>query len=305
MLNISKETHPNLYKDYKEGLNYLSQIKYEDYEYPESPVIFHIYTDLKTDKEVECVKSFIATQNLEKTKLMIWSDYDISDHPIITKYKKFVETKVFKREEEAVGTPLENHPVWIKGNIFDYKHYMLSGLLRFLVTYKYGGVWADMDMVFLRDFKPILDQEWAYMWGSSLDFENHGPCAAMMNFKKQSALSELCIYEICSTAFQPDSTALDHQLLAKVYRKKPFTVFPSTFFNTEWLMDRTPDGAKLRNIIGTFFESINTNEDVLFLDAFAWHWHHSSHKNKKIETNSKFQMLQARTEKELLNKGLL
>ena len=38
----------------------------------------------------------------------------------------------------------------------DGKHYLQSDLLRILVLYKYGGVWVDMDIIFLRDFKPLF-----------------------------------------------------------------------------------------------------------------------------------------------------
>jgi len=50
-------------------LDLLSSIKDEDYEYPEEITNFHIYTEVKTDKELECIKSYFATQNLEKNKI--------------------------------------------------------------------------------------------------------------------------------------------------------------------------------------------------------------------------------------------
>lgn len=310
MIDITLEKNPELYVDYLKGLEFLSKIKNEDYEYPEEKVNFHIYTEVNNDKQLECVKSFIATQNLEKTKLIIWSDYDIQDNELIKPYKDLVDLRVYDAKKEAKGTPLENHPVWINSDISDTKHYMKSGILRFLVTHKYGGVWADMDMIFLRDFKPILDQEWAYMWGSERDFFKFGPCAAMMSFKKNSHHSTRCLKEICSTPLVKDSTILDHMLLAKVYSKQPFTVFPSTFFNTEWLINQTAltrndkKYSDFRTLIGHGFSKIETNEDFLFLDAFAWHWHNSSNKDRKIEKGSKFDLLRDRTNKLLKEKGL-
>jgi hypothetical protein len=168
MIDISLEKNQELYFDYTKGLRFLSSIKNEDFDYPKEKTNFHVYTEVKTDKELECIKSFLATQNLEKTKLILWSDCDIQDNKLIQPYKDLVELRVYNAEEEAKGTPLENHSVWILNDISDTKHYMKSGILRFLVTYKYGGIWADMDMIFLRDFKPIVDQEWAYMWRKRL-----------------------------------------------------------------------------------------------------------------------------------------
>jgi len=302
MLNVSLDKTPELYLDYKKGLELLSTVKDEDYDYPQKTVLFHLYTEVKTDKELECIKSFLATQNLDRTKLIVWSDYDIQDNEFIRTYKDLVDFRVYDAKRESKGTPLENHPLWILGDISDTKHYMKSGILRFLVTYKYGGIWADMDMVFLRDFKSILDQEWAYMWGSERDFCNFGPCAAMMSFQKESQHSTRCLDEICSTPLVKDSTILDHMLLAKVYSKQPFTVFPSTFFNTEWLMNQTD--REFRSLVGHGFDRIDTDRDFLFLDAFAWHWHNSSNKNREIQKGSKFDLLKNRTEKLLREKGI-
>ena len=67
MIEISKETHPNLYFDYRDGLKFLNQIDLKNYEYPDEIITFHIYTEIKNDKELECVKSYLATQNLNKS----------------------------------------------------------------------------------------------------------------------------------------------------------------------------------------------------------------------------------------------
>ena len=58
MINVSQENNPELYFDYRLGLNLLKEIKDENCSYPDEPVIFHIYTEVKTAKELECVKSF-------------------------------------------------------------------------------------------------------------------------------------------------------------------------------------------------------------------------------------------------------
>ena len=91
MIDISFDKNPILYKDYEACQKMLSTIKNEDYEYPKNITLFHIYTEFRTDKEVECLKSFLATQNLDKCKLIIWSDYDINDNPLIQKYKKYLD----------------------------------------------------------------------------------------------------------------------------------------------------------------------------------------------------------------------
>jgi hypothetical protein len=189
---------------------------------------------------------------------------------------------------------------------------MKSGILRFLVTYKYGGIWLDMDMVLLRDFKPILDQEWAYMWGAEMDFSNFGPCAAIMNIHRESQHAKICLEEMNKTKMVPDSTVLDHMLLAKVYTRRKFSVFPSAFFNTEWQMNvKWIDGIRKYdpNGIGTKTESgwfiKNEYSIYLFENAFSWHWHNSSYKNREIGEGSKFYILQRKTKDILKTKKII
>ena len=68
MIDISYQNNPDLYFDYRLGLNLLRTINEDNYSYPDEVVNFHVYTEVKTEKELECIKSYLATQNLEKTK---------------------------------------------------------------------------------------------------------------------------------------------------------------------------------------------------------------------------------------------
>ncbi len=303
MITISKETHPELYFDYTKGLDLLSSIKDEDYEYPEEITNFHIYTEVKTDKELECIKSYFATQNLEKTKLIVWSDYDISHNPLIQPFKDKMELRVYDPIKEAKGTPLEHE--YDKLKAADSKHYLQSDLLRLLVLYKYGGVWVDMDIVFLRDFKPILDQEYMYQWGSEINYGKQGACATVLAMKKQSEFS--CkMLEVLKTMPVTGGTVWGKDTFARLWQVYPnFTIFPSTFFNTEWLISKTD--IEFRNLLGSpfGFSKIETDKDFLFLDAFAWHWHNTSSKDELIEPGSKFDLLRERTNLLLKDRGLV
>ena len=94
-------------------------------------------------------------------------------------------------------------------------------------------------------------------------------------------------------------------MLAGVYRKNPkaFTVFPSPFFNTEWLISKT--SAELsQQIEGSWFNNNGYAKDNLFLEAFAWHWHNSSNNNKPIVPGSKFYELQQITNSRLRDRGI-
>ena len=301
MIDISLEKNPEFYKDYESCLEFLSNIKDEDYEYPPDVTLFHIYTEVRTDKELECIKSFLATQNLEKCKLILWSDYDINDNPLIQPYKKYLDLRLWDAEKEAEGTILEGIP-HLKA--MDGKHYLQSDLLRILVLHKYGGVWVDMDIIFLRDFKPLLDQEYMYQWGGDIDFANQGACATVLSGFKGSEFMTKLMQGIIESRIVPETTIWGKDLFASLWRKWPnFTIFPSPFFNTEWLISKK--NVKLsEDVESGWFLNNGVGDKYLFLEAFAWHWHNSSKKHLPIEEGSKFYALQELTNKRLKERGI-
>lgn len=296
MINIDLKTNPELYFDYREGLRFLRGVRDEDYAYREEVTLFHVYTEVRTPKELLSIKSFLATQNLQKTKLIVWSDYDISGQDNIQPYKGLVEFRVYNPKELAKGTPLEGSLSHMKVG-GDKNHWMSSGVMRFLVLYKFGGVYFDMDMVLLRDFKPILGQDYAYQWGGSTDFAKvrpwegdcHGPCAALMGATVGGEFINNCMAKLVNT--QPTGeTCFDEDLLGKVYREAPFTVFPSTFFNTEWLISKV-NKKRSQDSDAEMFDKVMVDPDELHNGPFAWHWHNSHNKHKVVVPGSKFDFL--------------
>lgn len=300
MININFEKHPDLYHDYEACLEFLKGIKYSDYEYPLERTKFHIYSEIKSEKELVAIKSYLATQNLDKTELVVWSDYDISDNPLIQSYKKYVTFNVYNPEIEALGTPLKKNK---KLKMKDDLYYLQSDLARILLLYKYGGVWYDMDVILLRDFKPLLDQEYMYAWGSQTDFANQGACATVIAGKARSEFMTKLVKKLLKTKAKPGSVCWGKTMFAKVYKKFKFNIMPCAFFNIEWCINRKYNS--LGNEIESrwFFNPLN-NDDHLFLDSFAWHWHNSSKKNFKITNGSKFDLLEKFINNKLIERGI-
>jgi len=287
MININYEKNPELYEDYEECINFLRNIKDEDFKYPHERVKFHVYTEIKTAKELMVIKSYLATQNLDKTEMIVWSDYDISNNKLIQPYKDMVTFKVYNPEEEAVGTPLEGDQ---KLSTKDRKYYLQSDLARILLLYKYGGVWCDMDVILLRDFKPILDQEYMYMWGSEVDFSNQGACATVLSGKGKSKFMTELLQELLNTPPSPETTCWGKDMFAKLYRRYKYDIMPASFFNIEWCINKKHPGLG-DHIESQFFLNPLENMEHLFLDSFGWHWHNSSKKDFDIVSGSKFDLL--------------
>ena len=188
----------------------------------------------------------------------------------------------------------------------DSKHYLKSDLFRLMILHKYGGVWADMDIVFLRDFKPILDQEYMYQWGSEVDFGNQGACATVLSMKKESEFSTRMLEVLKTMPAIGDTTIWGKDTFAKLWKEWPnFTIFPSTFFNTEWLISKVDEPLSRETEENWFYNTTNIAKDHLFLEAFAWHWHNTSNKDKPIQEGSKFDLLRKRTDELLKKKGIL
>jgi hypothetical protein len=178
---------------------------------------------------------------------------------------------------------------------------MMSGMLRFLAPFKEGGFWVDMDMILLRDLVPIMDQEFAYQWGGETDFSGYGPCAAFMNIFPHSEHAMVCLEEVIKAPVRADTVSRDCEMLAKVYQRRPFTVFPSPFFNTEWLINKKYP--PLGDIVQAGWFKKTDHSTWLFPESFAWHWHNSSFRNLTIEQGSKFDLLTKMMDAKLKERG--
>jgi len=305
-MNISLQTHRNLYIEYEDALQFLKKVKISENSFETN---FHVYSEIKTERELLCLESFLATQNLNKSKLFLWSDYDVTENELLKPYKKHINFRIYDPIKESQGTPLENFTECLTQR--DEKYYLNSDLFRLLICYKYGGCFVDMDIVFLRSFEPLLENEFLYMWGSELDFENFGCCGSVMNLKKESELGKMFLEEIKSTPSIPNSTSWGLSLFAKVYRKKPFQVLPGFFFNVEWNMaSPLSKNAKQnedlnRTIQSQWFSNPLQNNEHLFLESFAWHWHNSSNKNKPNVLGSKYDILSKLIHSKLKQKNII
>ncbi len=298
MIDISFEKNPELYKDYEKCLDFLKNTNFIK---SNKNTNFHLYSEIRSEKELLCVQSFFATQNYHNNRLIIWSDYDISNKSELKKFKDYITFKIYDPLELSKNTILEEKYDFLFAT--DSLYYLKSDLLRLLACTKYGGFWIDMDIVFLRDMSPLIDQEFLYMWGSETDFVNQGACASVMNLFKDSELGNKFLKMLIQRMPEKNSTTWGKELFRDVYRDNQFNILPSTFFNTEWCINIKHHGLGTE-IETQWFDKELKNKTHLFLEAFTWHWHNSSFKNKNIVPGSKFYLLQQYINKILIEKDL-
>lgn len=255
---------------------------------------FHFYWRVPKDfgrKQALPVKSAITTQDLSKTKIILWSNVDLSNNPYVKPMLPFIELKIWNLNKEVRDTPLENSNTLL-GIVDDPRCYLGGDLFRLLCLHKYGGVYIDMDVVVLRNFLPILPYEFMYQWGSSGTIPTSWEPiikqnGAVMRIKANSRLSIDLLEELKSTSAIPNTTCWGSELYHEVWKKnKNWFTLPCAWFNTEWGMNKS---------IQPFKKNFEGNESSqLFDGAFTWHWHNKW--DEPIENGCKFQILESITE---------
>ena len=132
-------------------------------------VQYHTYwrTDLAGFEERQewMLKSFFATQDTARSRLILWSNGDLSHNTILQKwlrrYPDAFALKVVDYAELARGTELQGSELL---QVTDAKAWIDGDLVRLLVIWAYGGVWIDMDSLLTRDLAPLLEHEFVTQW---------------------------------------------------------------------------------------------------------------------------------------------
>jgi hypothetical protein len=132
--------------------------------------VFHTYwrVDLAPfgPRQEWMLKSFFSTQNLSRTKLILWSNGDLSSnailHSYVQRYPSHFSLKIVDVGTLARGTAVEGNRMVL--NLNDEKAWLDGDLIRLLLLWNYGGVWVDMDSLLTRNLEPLFDHEFVTQW---------------------------------------------------------------------------------------------------------------------------------------------
>ncbi|KAI9007466.1 hypothetical protein CLU79DRAFT_778482 [Phycomyces nitens] len=169
--------------------------------------LFHTYwssniTDFGS-KQLDTLRSFIATQDANHAKLIVWvPSMDTKALVHSARWKtaqelapERIEYKEVDYEVLANNTPFANHlDDWREyvGNHIDHDR-----LLRLFVLGQYGGVWFDLDTLLVRDMGPLLEHEWISQGDCVSSMEGNPFDGGLLHFKPQSPF----VCEMLETAF--------------------------------------------------------------------------------------------------------
>jgi hypothetical protein len=244
----------------------------------DKPVIFHAYWNGKlNEKHFMSIKScwYFNIKNYSNRKIILWLENNTSTE-WNEKVTQFAEIKIFNLDIEKANTPMNEDFYYRK----DLSYY--SDVVRYLLLYKYGGCWFDLDVFFLRDFSPLFsnyeNEIIVYQW----EIQNYPNGAIYISLlpknEKMKNNIEFIIQRNRGWGFQEAQLTYDLPL--------DITVLPCSWFDASWLGNITIE-------CDAFFQSsdkIHTFENF-FNGSFCYHWHnrwnHHMHDTSPIKQLSK------------------
>ncbi|MDQ2104061.1 glycosyltransferase [Azospirillum isscasi] len=227
---------------------------------PAEPIIFHGYWNgTLNEKHLISVKScYLFNVRGGKNKIVIWTQ-NCDDNAYLDEIRQYAEVRAFSERDECRGTFLDGHEF---GRSIDASFY--SDIVRYILLYKYGGVWFDLDCLFLRSVIPLLNQFpgkiLAYRW----EQQNY-PNGAI--YVSPTPLSETMKRNIefiqkrgCGWGFQQAGLVYDTPM--------DILVLPCPWFDAGWI-----DNPVLH--FNGFMKAspVEYDLDTFFPGAFCFHWH--------------------------------
>jgi len=135
-----------------------------------APVPVHFFWQGRfSAKQALCLKSFFATQDLSRFSCWLWlgnsdSVTGAAANPHLAPLLPFLKLRLFDPAETFDGTPFANQ-AWLGKT---HRAIPLSDFARLAILHHHGGIYSDLDVIFLRDLGPLLrlvgDAELCFQW---------------------------------------------------------------------------------------------------------------------------------------------
>ena len=288
-LNVDFEP---LYYDLDAAMLFLQQL-------PDAPTVpamdFHLYWKTVRPfgrKQILPIKSFLATQP-ETFRLNLWSTSDLTSDPLLRPWLKYINFKIYNPVEQGRDTILEGTR---QLSLDDAMVFIGGDLFRALILHKHGGVYVDMDSVFLRPFSALLGTEFMYKWSFQKDMIS----SAVMHLHQRSELSLELLRGILELPAGGTNWGCQNNMRA--FAIQPFRLFPCAFFNPEWQTRLTPEQKATMPDFAEPFK-INPYTNHMYGGSFVWHWHNRW--EEPIQPGCKFELLEKQTDERLKELNLL
>ncbi len=241
---------------------------------PEGKTVFHSYWCGEIgERQIFSMKSLLATQPAGRTELWLWLDREngyegYEKNEALRPLLPLIRVLPFDADQEIRETPYEDFGWMFHGPELTFR---ADGLRR-LELYRRGGVYFDLDVMFLKELTPVLAAgEFCYAWEGQPYANN-----ALLYLKKGSAVNEAVTRRALELeTFRP------WQVLA--YGRgalSSYIVYPSAFFDPLWMKRKEEKGWV--DTFGEFFtRPVLADREVpwrledqqFFPGVYAHHWH--------------------------------
>ena len=247
--------------DYTTQIDLARQIIAENKSFSEA-VIFHCYWNGElNEKHLISVRScyYFNVMGHINRKIILWIEssksgmYDLE-------FEKYADVKHFDKSTQEAGTIMHNKKYYMNSALSYF-----SDVVRYILLLKYGGVWFDLDILFLRPMDPIL-----YKFGNAVcvfqwEHQNHPNGALYISIQPNSPNLQTVVQYIMQRdkgwGFQEANLTYDKPL--------PLLVLPCAWADPSWM----------KNPYGIDFNSVFDKSDVIwtfdnfFPNVFCYHWH--------------------------------
>jgi hypothetical protein len=235
----------------------------------DEPVIYHCFWNGPlNDKHYISVLScfYFNVLNKPNRKIILWTDSPFEDNEIFRAISQFCEVKYFDFSEELKDTDL---PHQLAHGSMQYS--FTSDRIRYVLLYKYGGIWFDLDIFFLRSLDPLFNtfenEICVYNWSNSA-YPNG---AIFINLIKENPkmkhFIEFLVERNRGYGFQESNLTYDTPV--------DLLVLPCSWFDGIFLPDFPEFDSQISFSNKQFFETTDKQVtlDNFVQGAFCYHWH--------------------------------
>ena len=263
------------------------------------------------------ILSFLATQDTSQSKFIIWLQDPFSDHvnkTLISKFGKYFKSQIVNVEilnfKELCSNGVFSKRFDKCSSTSNYNSVAFSDFVGFLVLYKYGGIYTDGDVFYLRDMRPFWNKNFVHRWSFT---EDYNTAIMGLNLNRSKAIDDLYanILQIDNLiskffidlvgAFYPARIRDSVRVLnGNIYHYKDFEVFHSIMFDPAWLCN---DGVlpRFNNVtvcvFKEFYDTVITSKefkiDQFYGGAFSFHLHLGNCGKCQIDENSFFHHIES------------
>lgn len=266
-----------LYTDNEYALNFLKN-KNDEVVKSEKIKCHAYWYGYINEKHIFSIKSLLCAQ--KNPEVYLWIDKATFNKNKKNKFLREIENDIYiyiyEDKIQIKNTPFEKYK-----NLFlqNYNLPARADAFRLLIPFKYGGLYFDLDILFLKDFSDLLKNSFCYQWEKQ-PYAN----TAILFFKDKEIINKIPHYIEKYNAVVP--WAIFNYSNVGL---SEMTILPCAFFDPIWNITNINNYdypiTKFEDLFAEYKNKIISYKEF-FNGVYAYHWHNQW--NKKTDKNSLF-----------------